>query len=55
MKDDDELTHLDEKGQARMVDVGQKDKTVRRARARATLRMNPATRNALLTGGVQQT
>lgn len=52
MKRDDELTHLDHKGQARMVDVGQKDKTARRARARATVRMKPATREVLLSGDV---
>ena len=52
MKRDDELTHLDEKGQARMVDVGGKDKTAREARARATLRMKPATREVLLRGDV---
>lgn len=52
MKRDDELTHLDDKGQARMVDVGEKTKTVREARARATLRMEPATREVLLRGDV---
>ncbi len=48
----DELTHLDREGQARMVDVGQKDKTAREARARATLRMKPQTRGVLLAGQV---
>ena len=43
MDSDDELTHLDRRGRARMVDVGQKDKTAREARARATLRMNAET------------
>ncbi len=33
MDQDDELTHLDRKGQARMVDVGAKEKTQREARA----------------------
>jgi len=50
MKRDDELTHLDQHGQARMVDVGAKEKTLREARARATLRMNPETRRMLLSG-----
>ena len=50
MDRDDELTHLDRQGRARMVDVGDKDKTVREARARATLRMLPRTREALLAG-----
>ena len=35
-----------------MVDVGDKDKTVREARARATLRMKPDTRHILLSGEV---
>jgi len=52
MDQDDELTHLDQKGQARMVDVGDKDKTAREARARATLRMKPGTRRVLLSGQV---
>ncbi len=38
-----ELTHLDERGRARMVDVGAKPETVRRAVARALLRMSPET------------
>ena len=36
------LTHLDAAGQARMVDVGEKQATVRWARARAVVRMSPA-------------
>jgi len=50
MKRDDELTHLDQHGQARMVDVGAKERTSREARARATLRMSPETRRLLLSG-----
>ena len=38
-----ELTHLDEHGTARMVDVGAKPETARRAVARAIVRMDPAT------------
>jgi cyclic pyranopterin monophosphate synthase len=38
-----ELTHLDEHGRARMVDVGAKAVTARRAVARAEVRMTPAT------------
>jgi cyclic pyranopterin monophosphate synthase len=38
-----ELTHLDEHGTARMVDVGAKPETARRAVARALVRMDPAT------------
>jgi cyclic pyranopterin monophosphate synthase len=36
------LTHLDTSGRARMVDVGGKAATDRRARARAVVRMSPA-------------
>ena len=39
----DELTHLDERGRARMVDVGAKRSTERRALARAVVRVSPAT------------
>ena len=35
------LTHLDERGNARMVDVSAKDETSRWARARAVVRMSP--------------
>jgi cyclic pyranopterin phosphate synthase len=45
-----ELTHLDERGQARMVDVGAKDITQRRAVARALVRMTPATAAAIAAG-----
>jgi cyclic pyranopterin monophosphate synthase len=38
---EDPLTHLDAAGQARMVDVGGKVATERRARARAVVRMSP--------------
>src|SRR6478736_1843032 len=38
-----ELTHLDAAGTARMVDVGAKDVTARRAVARAEVRMSPET------------
>lgn len=34
-----DLTHIDERGRARMVDVGTKDETDRRARAEALVRM----------------
>ncbi|MCW3012340.1 MAG: moaC [Solirubrobacterales bacterium] len=39
----DRLTHLDAEGTARMVDVGAKAITKRRAVARATVRMRPGT------------
>ena len=38
-----ELTHLDDEGTARMVDVGAKEATARRAVARAVVRMSPET------------
>lgn len=47
---DDELTHLDARGRARMVDVGGKDVTDRAAVARATLRMRKETLQVLLEG-----
>jgi cyclic pyranopterin phosphate synthase len=45
-----ELTHLDEDGGARMVDVGAKPPTRRQARAEATVRMAPATAATVLAG-----
>lgn len=44
------LTHLDAKGQARMVDVGGKDVTARKAVARARVRMAKATSDRLASG-----
>ena len=46
------LTHLDEKGEARMVDVTAKPVTSREATARARVRMKPATLAAILEGGI---
>ncbi|MCW2955034.1 MAG: molybdenum cofactor biosynthesis protein [Conexibacter sp.] len=45
-----DLTHIDDEGRARMVDVGGKDVTERRAVARATVRMSPATAAAVRDG-----
>jgi cyclic pyranopterin phosphate synthase len=45
-----ELTHIDADGNARMVDVGGKAVTDRRAIARATVRMTPATAAAVRDG-----
>jgi cyclic pyranopterin phosphate synthase len=45
-----ELTHLDDDGRARMVDVGGKQTTARRALARAVVRMSPATAAAVRDG-----
>ena len=47
---DERLTHLDEHGNATMVDVGAKAVTERRAVARATVRMSPATAQAVVDG-----
>lgn len=47
---DRRLTHLDESGAARMVDVGEKPETERRAVARALLRMSPETAAAVARG-----
>lgn len=41
------LTHLDEDGAVRMVDVGEKEITSRKARAQARVRMSPATASAV--------
>ncbi|MBR5410969.1 MAG: cyclic pyranopterin monophosphate synthase MoaC [Clostridia bacterium] len=43
-----EFTHLDENGQANMVNVGEKDVTVRTASALAKVRMQPETLQKLL-------
>ena len=44
------LTHLDDQGRARMVDVTQKDVTERMARARGVIRMRPETLQAIREG-----
>src|SRR3954463_7026725 len=45
------LTHLAPAGRARMVDVGGKAATDRRARARAVVRMSPAAAARIAAGG----
>ena len=45
-----DLTHLDEHGRARMVDVSDKDVTKRRALAAGVLRLAPATLQRILDG-----
>jgi cyclic pyranopterin phosphate synthase len=45
-----ELTHLDAAGRARMVDVGSKPATERRALARAVVRVSTGTARAVLAG-----
>jgi cyclic pyranopterin phosphate synthase len=44
------LTHFDKKGQAHMVDVGQKEITVRESVARGEIRMEPDTLDLILKG-----
>ncbi|OZG71976.1 molybdenum cofactor biosynthesis protein C [Hahella sp. CCB-MM4] len=46
-----ELTHLDEKGAAHMVDVGDKDISTRIARAEARVAMLPETLKLIMEGG----
>jgi cyclic pyranopterin phosphate synthase len=46
------LTHLDESGRARMVDVSDKDITLREATARAVVSMQVATARLIASGGV---
>jgi cyclic pyranopterin phosphate synthase len=43
MADEPRLSHIDPSGRARMVDVGDKRESDRRARARARVRMSPET------------
>lgn len=50
MSDEPELTHLDEHGRARMVDVGAKPPTERTAVASARVRMAPTTAALLAEG-----
>jgi cyclic pyranopterin phosphate synthase len=47
-----ELTHLDESGRARMVDVSDKDQTRREATARAIVSMQPETARLIARGGM---
>ena len=47
-----ELSHLDERGAARMVDVSEKSETARTAVAEAVVRMQPATLALIQQGGI---
>jgi cyclic pyranopterin phosphate synthase len=47
-----QLTHLDESGRARMVDVSDKDVTRREATARGVVRMHPETARLIASGGL---
>jgi cyclic pyranopterin phosphate synthase len=48
------LTHLDESGSARMVDVGDKEPTQRSATAEGVIRMQPATLEAIRANAVEK-
>lgn len=50
----DELTHLDESGRARMVDVGHKAVTERLAIARAAVVMKPETLALIIEGNIKK-
>jgi cyclic pyranopterin phosphate synthase len=49
-----DLSHIDEKGRAKMVDVGGKDVTRRKARAAATISMKPETLRRILEGTMEK-
>lgn len=49
-----ELTHLDESGRARMVDISRKEVTERSASARATIKMSEATLDLILNAGIEK-
>lgn len=49
-----DLSHLDARGAARMVDVGDKDRSLRRALARAVVEMSPPTLRAILADRIEK-
>jgi cyclic pyranopterin phosphate synthase len=49
-----DLTHINEQGYARMVDVSSKEDTTRAARAQAVVRMLPQTLMTIRTGGIKK-
>ncbi|MDE0235151.1 MAG: cyclic pyranopterin monophosphate synthase MoaC, partial [bacterium] len=46
------FSHLDERGEVRMVEVGEKPETMRRAVAEAHVRLDPEVRRSLLEGSL---
>lgn len=50
----DVLSHVDEKGRARMVDVSSKDETHRLAVAKGRIRMEKKTLDLILSGGIEK-
>lgn len=51
---DNKLTHIDENGKAKMVDVSDKNETSRVAVARGSIRMNPNTLKLIIEGGMEK-
>lgn len=49
-----DFTHINEQGRAHMVDVSQKEDSVREARARVVVRMQPTTMNLIKSGGIKK-
>lgn len=54
MTESSQLTHIDEEGRARMVDVGAKEITQRIAVAEARIRMQPETLQLILSGDTKK-
>lgn len=50
----DELSHVGQSGEARMVDVSEKPDTLRRARATGAIRMRPDTLSAIMKAEVKK-
>ncbi|MDD4601245.1 Cyclic pyranopterin monophosphate synthase [bioreactor metagenome] len=48
------FTHFNEDGRARMVDVSEKNETIRIASAQAVVKMQPSTLQAIKTGGIKK-
>lgn len=48
------LTHFDEKGRAKMVDVSKKAETLRESTVRGSLFMNPATFKKIMSGEISK-
>lgn len=49
-----ELSHIDEKGRASMVDVSEKERTARRATVRGEVRLSPDVIDKILSGGISK-
>ncbi|MEC9476212.1 MAG: cyclic pyranopterin monophosphate synthase MoaC [Planctomycetota bacterium] len=54
ISDDPPLSHTDEDGRSRMVDVGDKEISDRRAKVEGFIRMNPATLKRIIDGKVEK-